>query len=167
MRVGMFPGTFDPVTSGHLDILHRALQVFDRVIVAVAHRHQKQTLFSAEERIEMIRDSISKGDAGRIEIVPFEGLLVDFARARKVAGIVRGLRFVSDFEYEFQMALMNQKLAPNLPTIFLMPSEKYTYLNSSLVKEIVRNGGAVGGLVPPAVARSLKKKLGRAERQKT
>ncbi len=158
-RIGLFPGTFDPVTLGHLDILRRALQLFDFVIVAVAHRHHKQTLFDAQERVEMLSASIGNLDASRVEVTTFEGLLVEYARERKAVAIVRGLRFVSDFEYEFQMALMNQKLAPELPTIFLMPSEKYTYLNSSLVKEIVRSGGSVGGLVPPVVARGLKRKL--------
>jgi len=169
MRVGIFPGTFDPVTLGHLDILRRALRVFDRMIVAVAHRHHKVTLFDAEERIAMLRASLGaslgKAEAARVEVTAFEGLLVDFARRRKAAGIVRGLRFVSDFEYEFQMALMNQKLEPDLTTLFLMPSEKYTYLNSSLVKEIVRSGGKVSGLVSPPVARALARKLGGERRR--
>lgn len=158
-RVGLFPGTFDPVTLGHLDILERALRLFDRMIMAVAHRHHKETLFSIEERKEMIRRSLSPAQASLVEVDAFEGLLVDYARLRQVTGIVRGLRFVADFEYEFQMALMNQKLCPELDTIFLMPNQEYSYLNSSLVKEVARNGGVVEGLVTPDVRRRLEEKF--------
>lgn len=158
-RIGLFPGTFDPVTMGHLDILVRALRLFDRMIVAVAHQHHKATLFSLEERMEMIRDGLPSSAAGLVEVRPFEGLLVDFAAREKVAGIVRGLRFVSDFEYEFQMALMNQKLRPQITTFFLMPTEQYSYLNATLVKEVARNGGSVEGLVTPLVARRLRERF--------
>jgi pantetheine-phosphate adenylyltransferase len=161
-RVGLFPGTFDPVTLGHLDILGRALHVFDRMIVAVAHRHHKETLFSTEERMEMIREALVPEQAALVEVTLFEGLLVDYARQRQVAGIVRGLRFVSDFEYEFQMALMNQKLCPELDTLFLMPTEQFTYLNASLVKEVARNKGSVEGLVPPGVRDRLARKFASA-----
>jgi pantetheine-phosphate adenylyltransferase len=160
-RIGLFPGTFDPVTLGHLDILVRSLHLFDRMILAVAHRHHKATLFTAEERMEMIRDALPTEAAGLVEVTAFEGLLVDFARARKVTGIVRGLRFVSDFEFEFQMALMNQKLCPEIDTIYLMPTEKFTYLNATLVKEVARNRGSVGGLVTPRTARRLEDRFRR------
>lgn len=155
-RIGLFPGTFDPVTRGHLDIIVRALSLFDRLIVAVAHRHHKATLFDVTERIEMIREGLPPALAARVEVVPFEGLLVEFARRREVSGIVRGLRFVSDFEYEFQMTLMNQKLCPEITTIFLMPTEQFSYLNATLVKEVAKNGGNVDGLVTPATAKRLR-----------
>ena len=162
-RLGLFPGTFDPVTLGHLDILHRALKLFDRMIGAVAHRQHKATLFTVEERIEMIREGLPPDAEGRVEVMPFEGLLVDVARTLQVAGIVRGLRFVSDFEYEFQMALMNQKLCPQIDTIYLMPTEQYSYLNATLVKEVARHGGCVDGLVTPGTARRLRQKFTRME----
>ncbi len=157
MRLGLFPGTFDPVTLGHMDILARAFHVFDRMLVAVAVGGNKQTLFSLEERIEMLRDTVSAELSGRVDIISFDGLLVDLAREREVSAIVRGLRFVSDFEYEFQMALMNQKLCPEIDTLFLMPTERFTYLNASLVKEVARNGGCVKDLVAPSVAARLKR----------
>jgi pantetheine-phosphate adenylyltransferase len=158
-RIGLFPGTFDPVTMGHMDILGRALHLFDRMIVAVAYRHHKETLFTIEERVRMLREALSPAQLEVVEVSPFEGLLVDFARARKVSGIVRGLRFVSDFEYEFQMALMNQRLCHEIDTIFLMPTEQYSYLNASLVKDVARNGGSLDGLVTPAVDARLRLKF--------
>ncbi|HEU5310561.1 MAG TPA: pantetheine-phosphate adenylyltransferase [Candidatus Eisenbacteria bacterium] len=153
MRSAVFAGTFDPVTYGHLDLMHRALGVVDRLTVAVASRPEKGVMFPQEERVAMIRESI-QGES-RLSVEPFTGLLVDFARERKIGIIVRGIRFVSDFEYEFQMALMNRRLSADVETIFLMPSETYTYLNSTLVKEIARHGGDVEIFVPPAVARRL------------
>ncbi len=159
-RIGMFPGSFDPVTLGHLDILGRSLHLFDRMIVAVAEAGHKQTLFPLEERVEMLRESLSAEQSALVEVTPFRGLLVDFARQRRVHGVIRGLRFVSDFEYEFQMVLMNQRLAPDVDTIFLMPTAQYTFLNASLVKEVARNGGSVEGLVPPGVIRRLKARFG-------
>ena len=153
MRSAVFAGTFDPVTNGHLDLMHRALGVVDRLLVAVASRPEKGVMFPQEERVAMIRESI-QGES-RLTVEPFSGLLVDFARERKIGIIVRGIRFVSDFEYEFQMALMNRRLSADVETIFLTPSETYTYLNSSLVKEIARHGGDVESFVPPAVARRL------------
>jgi pantetheine-phosphate adenylyltransferase len=153
MRSAVFAGTFDPVTNGHLDLMHRALGVVDRLTVAVASRPEKGVLFSQEERVAMIREAA--GSEPRLTVEPFRGLLVAYARERGIRVIVRGLRFVSDFEYEFQMALMNRRLSPDIETIFLMPSETYTYLNSTLVKEIARNGGDVESFVPPSVARRL------------
>ncbi len=159
MRTALFPGAFDPVTNGHLDLMERALKLFDGLIVAVATREEKGILFSVDERLEMLRE-VTEG-MGNIEVTHFSGLLVDFARARKVHVAVRGLRFISDFEYEFQMALMNRRLSGTFETVFLMPSEQYSYLNSTLVKEIARVGGSVSQLVPPLVEARLKAKLGR------
>ena len=165
-RRGIFPGTFDPFTLGHLDVLTRALHLFDRVTVAVAavDRRRKETLFSVEERVEMVRESIAPSARSGVDVTVLEGLLVDFARTQGVHAVVRGLRFISDFEYEFQMALMNQKLWPELDTVFLMPNDKYSYLNSSLVKEIARNGGDVSELVPAGVARRLVERFGSGKR---
>ena len=153
MKSGVFAGTFDPVTNGHLDLIHRALGVVDRLVVAVAPRPEKGVLFTLEERVQMIRDAV--GPEPRVVVEPFQGLLVDHAKARGIAIIIRGVRFVSDFEYEFQMALMNRRLDPSIDTIFLMPSETYTYVNSTLVKEIARHGGAVDPFVPPNVRERL------------
>jgi pantetheine-phosphate adenylyltransferase len=158
MKRAVFAGTFDPVTNGHLDLMQRALRMFDHLTVAVAERAEKGVVFTQEERVAMIREAASSLD--RISVEPFAGLLVDFARERKIPILVRGLRFISDFEYEFQMALMNRKLSSEIETVFLMPSETYTYVNASLVKEIARYGGAIEGLVPPNVAPLLKKRLG-------
>jgi pantetheine-phosphate adenylyltransferase len=160
MKSGVFAGTFDPVTNGHLDLIHRALGVVDRLVVAVAPRPEKGVLFTLEERVQMIRDAI--GAEPRVVVEPFHGLLVDHAKARGIAIIIRGVRFVSDFEYEFQMALMNRRLDPGIDTIFLMPSETYTYVNSTLVKEIARHGGAVDPFVPPNVRERLSAALRKA-----
>ncbi len=158
MKHAVFAGTFDPVTNGHLDLMQRALRMFDHLTVAVAERMEKGVVFSQEERVAMIREAVVKLD--RISVEPFAGLLVDFAKTRKIPVLVRGLRFISDFEYEFQMALMNRRLAGEIETVFLMPSETYTYVNASLVKEIARYGGAIEGLVPPNVEPLLRKRLG-------
>ena len=162
MRTAVYAGTFDPVTHGHLDIIGRAAEVFDRLIVAVADRHHKSTLFTAAERVEMIRESLSPEELARVEVRSFQGLLVDFAREMGALAVVRGMRFVSDFEYELQMAQMNRKLYPEMETIFLSPAEQFGSLNSTLVKEIALHGGPVKGFVPPGVARRLRSK--RAER---
>ena len=159
MRTGVFPGTFDPVTEGHLDILRRACKVLDRVVIAVAKAHHKDTLFTYEERQELIRRALD-GVPG-VEVIAFEGLLADLARELHATVIVRGLRFVSDFEYEFQLALMNRRLDPEVETLFFMPSAEYSYLNSSVIKEVARLGGDVTGLVPEPVLQALRGKFDR------
>jgi pantetheine-phosphate adenylyltransferase len=155
-RVAVFPGSFDPLTSGHVDIIERALAIFDRVIVAVLLNADKTPLFSVDERVAMIREVYR--DRPRIEVDTFDGLLVDYARRQGAQAIVRGLRAVSDFEYEFQMALMNRRLSQELETVFLMPAEQFTYTSSRLIKEVFRLGGAVSGLVPPVVEQRLRQK---------
>ncbi|MEP6821734.1 MAG: pantetheine-phosphate adenylyltransferase, partial [Chthoniobacterales bacterium] len=141
MRRAIYPGSFDPVTNGHLDVIERARKLFDEVIVAVAVNDQKQPFFSLDERLKMLR--ATAGGYDRVQILPLDGLLVDFAVKRNAIAIVRGLRAVSDFEFEFQMALMNRKLEATVETIFLMPKEEYTYLSSRIVKEIARLGGDI------------------------
>jgi pantetheine-phosphate adenylyltransferase len=153
----IFPGTFDPVTLGHLDILRRGLSIFDRILVAVATQREKQVIFSVEDRVEMIREATK--DLPGVEVESFEGMLVDFARSRRARAVIRGLRVISDFEYEFQMALMNRRLDDQIDTVFLMPSERYIYLNSTLVREIARLGGPIEGFVPPEVAQRLRERF--------
>lgn len=155
--IAIYPGTFDPITFGHMDVVERAAQLFPQVVILVARNTSKQPLFSDEERITMIRE-LFRGRTG-IEVEGFDGLLVDYARRRKASVLIRGLRAVSDFEYEFQMALTNRKLSSTLETIFLVPREQYTYLNSSIVREIARLGGDVSDFVPPNVRRRLKKRF--------
>src|SRR5882762_4573474 len=157
MRRAIYPGSFDPVTNGHLDVVERARKLFDEVIVAVAHNDQKQALFSLKERLDLLQQTVGKMD--NVRIAQFDGLLVEFALRQKANAVIRGLRAVSDFEFEFQMALMNRKLEGNVETIFLMPKEEYTYLSSRLVKEIARLGGDVSKFVPSLVARALGKKF--------
>ena len=159
MRRAIYPGSFDPVTNGHLDVVERARKLFDEVIVAVAHNDEKQALFRLKERIDLLQETVGKID--NVRIAQFEGLLVEFARAEKAGAVIRGLRAVSDFEFEFQMALMNRKLHAGVETIFLMPKEEYTYLSSRIVKEIARLGGDVSGLVPACVAKALSRKFNR------
>ncbi|HEY6221726.1 MAG TPA: pantetheine-phosphate adenylyltransferase [Candidatus Eisenbacteria bacterium] len=154
MKNAVFAGTFDPVTDGHLDLARRALRLVDRLTVAVAARPEKGVLFSQDDRVLMIREAFAT--ESRLTVEPFSGLLVDYAKARGIGIIIRGLRFISDFEYEFQMALMNRRLNPDIETMFLMPSETYTYVNSTLVKEIARHGGNVDSFVPKSVASRLK-----------
>ena len=160
MKSSVFAGTFDPITNGHLDLIHRALGIVDRLVVAVAPRPEKGVLFPLEERVAMIKEAV--GAESRVTVEPFQGLLVEHAKAREIPIIIRGVRFVSDFEYEFQMALMNRRLDPTIETIFLMPSEQYTYVNSTLVKEIARHGGDVNPFVPPNVRERLDKALRKA-----
>ena len=157
MRTAIYPGTFDPVTYGHLDVIARAAEIFDRVIVAVAENTSKNPLFTDLERVQMIRSAVKKRK--NISVESFRGLLVDYAKRKKATSIVRGLRAVSDFEYEFQMALTNRKLASGITTVFLMPHEQYTYLNSSIVREIALFGGDVRMFVPPEVRRMLLRKV--------
>lgn len=158
MRLALYPGSFDPITNGHLDVLQRAAGLFDELIVAVARDNSKSSLFNVDERVALIRDAA--GHIPNLRVLPFEGLLVNFAKKHGAAALVRGLRAVSDFEFEFQLALMNRKLEPNLETLFLMPREELTYISSRLVKEIARLGGNVLQFVPPNVATALKTKLG-------
>ncbi len=153
MNLAVYPGSFDPITLGHLDVLERATGIFDRVIVAVLQNPGKSPLFSVEERMEMIRESV--GDSDRVEVASFDGLTVDFAQKVGARSIVKGLRAVSDFESEFQQALFNRKLAPSVTTVFLMTSFANVFLSSSLVKEVARFGGDVSFAVSPSVARRM------------
>jgi pantetheine-phosphate adenylyltransferase len=155
--VAIYPGSFDPITNGHVDILRRALRLFDRVVVGLAENVRKQPLFTSSERADMIRASI--GEDPRVEIDVFEGLLVDYARKRGAAAIIRGLRAIADFEYEFQFAHMNRHLAPDVETVFLMTSDDSFYVSSSLVKEVATMGGDITRIVPPAVVTALRTKL--------
>jgi len=156
-RRAIYPGSFDPVTFGHLDVISRAAHLFDSVLIAVATGEGKAPLFSVGERIQMLREST--GDNPAIEVVPLSGLLADFAREHGVFTVIRGLRAVSDFEFEFQMALMNRKLEERLETVFLTPKEDYTYLSSRLVKEVARLGGDVSQFVPAPAFRKLREIL--------
>ena len=153
MRTVIYPGSFDPITTGHLDVIERAAKLFDRVIVAVAVNSSKDPLFTKDQRQEQITEAVTA--LGNVEVSAFDGLLVNFARDQKAQAIIRGLRAVSDFEFEFQLALMNRKLEPNIETIFMMPRETYTFLSSKLVKEIAQLGGGVSAFVPPHVERAL------------
>ena len=157
MRRAIYPGSFDPITNGHLDVVERAGKLFDEVVVAVAHNIEKEPLFTLEERLDLLRQTLGKQT--RVRIGQFGGLLVDFAVAEQASAVIRGLRAVSDFEFEFQMALMNRKLQAVVETIFLMPKEEYTYLSSRLVKEIARLGGDVSKFVPAVVAKALTSKF--------
>ncbi|MDB6095400.1 MAG: pantetheine-phosphate adenylyltransferase [Verrucomicrobia bacterium] len=155
MRHCIYPGTFDPITYGHLDVLGRAAKLFDRVTVAVADNPGKAPLFSVEQRLEMLRPNLQKFP--NVTITPFNGLLVEFCVEQKADAIIRGLRALSDFEFEFNMALMNRHLQPKVETIFVMPNEQFSYTSSSLVKQVARYGGDIAHFVPPNVAAALKK----------
>lgn len=156
-KIGIYPGTFDPITLGHIDIIERASRLFDRVIVTLAINQTKKPLFTESERIDMIKNACEK--FSNVSVDKFDGLLVNFAKEQKAIGIIRGLRAVSDFEYEFQMALMNRQLAQNITTVFLMPNEKYTYLNSTIVKDVARFGGNVEKFVTNYVSDKLIDKM--------
>ncbi|MBI1951780.1 MAG: pantetheine-phosphate adenylyltransferase [Acidobacteria bacterium] len=153
----VFPGTFDPITNGHLDIISRGRDLFDRIVIAILRNPDKDPLFALEERAEILKTVV--GPWSNVEVDSFDGLLIDFVRARGARVIVRGLRALSDFEYEFQMTLMNQRLEPGIQTVFMMPSEAYSYVSSRLVKEVARLGGDVTGLVPPDVATRLNRRF--------
>jgi pantetheine-phosphate adenylyltransferase len=159
--IAVYPGTFDPITNGHLDILERALRLFDRVIVTLAVNQRKAPLFTAEERIQFIRDAMPHA-GHRLQFETFDGLLVDFARAHNATVIVRGLRALADFEYEFQFAHMNRRLAPGIDSVFFMTDERNHYVSSSLVKEVASFGGDVTGLVPAPVVAALAAKYKKA-----
>lgn len=153
MRIGVYPGTFDPITNGHTDIINRGLRVFDKVYVAVAANPQKHPVLPLDERVELVR--LATKEIPRVEVEPFHGLLVDFVRQHGAHAVIRGLRAVSDFEFELQMALMNRYLDQRVETVFLMPSQEYIYLTSTIIKEVARLGGDLTGLVHPEVARRL------------
>lgn len=159
MRTVIYPGSFDPLTNGHLDVVERASKLFDRVIVAVAANADKRPMFTQAERKRQISTAVKP--MINVEVATFQGLLVDFAEAHQAQAIIRGLRAVSDFEFEFQLALMNRKLKEEIETIFMMPRESYTFLSSRLVKEIAGLGGEIGAFVPVNVERALKRKLKR------
>lgn len=155
--LAIYPGTFDPITNGHIDVVQRATVLFPRIIVLVARNSSKTPLFNADERVEMIKEVFAGNRRVRVDV--FDGLLVDYARSKKATVLVRGLRAVSDFEFEFQMALTNRKLDSNIDTVFLMPHARYTYLNSSIVREVARLGGDISPFVPTSVRRRLQEKL--------
>jgi pantetheine-phosphate adenylyltransferase len=158
-RIAVYPGSFDPITNGHVDIVQRSLTMFDKVVVAIANNLRKAPLFSVEERTRHIRDAI--GADPRVEVDAFEGLLIEYVQRRGARIVVRGLRALADFEYEFQLAHMNRRLGRGIDTIFLMTSEKDFYVSSSLVKEVAQFGGDVTGLVPPTVQHALEEKFRR------
>jgi pantetheine-phosphate adenylyltransferase len=157
MRKVIYPGTFDPVTYGHIDVIKRATELFDAVVVTVAINAGKAPLFSTEERVSMLKESLK--EFTNVSVDSFDGLVVDHAKIFGAQAIIRGLRAVSDFEYEFQMALMNRKLAKNIATVFLMPHEKFTYLNSTIIRNLASLNSDVNDFVPPVVAEALKKKF--------
>jgi pantetheine-phosphate adenylyltransferase len=155
-RLAVFPGSFDPLTNGHVDIILRSARLFERIVVAVLVNQDKKALFTPDERVAMIREVFR--EYTNVEAESFDGLLVEYARRRRASAIIRGIRAVSDYEYEFQMALMNRHLEPMLETVFMMPAEQYTYLSSRLTKEVFSLGGNVSGLVPAVVEDWMKKK---------
>jgi len=157
MKAAIYPGTFDPITNGHIDIIKRAASIFEQVTVAVVKKSYKGTLFSYTERLALVLESTKK--IKEVKVEGFDGLVVDYARQKKIKVIVRGLRMISDFEYEFQMALTNRNLAPNLETIFLMPHPEYSYISSRLIKEAASLGADLKKFLPEAVLKALKKKV--------
>ncbi len=155
-RIAIYPGSFDPLTNGHVDIIERGARIFDQIIVAVLANVEKTPLFSVDERVALIQDVFKSRP--NVQVDTFEGLLVDYAQRKNASVLVRGLRAVSDFEYEFQMALMNRHLAPGIETVFMMPAEQYTYISSRLIKEVFMLNGEIDGLVPPVVEERLRAK---------
>ena len=162
-RRAIYPGSFDPITNGHLDVVERAIRLFDEVIIAVAVNIDKEPLFSAKDLHQMIQRAVRH--LPNVSVDSFETLLMDYAKQKKAVAVVRGLRAVSDFEFEFQMALMNRNLAPQVETVFLMPKDSYAYLSSRMIKEIVRLGGSAKGFVPPFVETALQRRLGKGGRR--
>ncbi len=156
-RIAVYPGTFDPITNGHLDLIQRGLRLFDKIIIGIGKNPVKEPLFSVEERLEMIKETANFN--GRVEVTSFDGLLVDFARENGACAILRGLRAVSDFDYELQRAIMNRKLSRDIETVFLMTGFRWIYISSTIVKEAARFGGSLQGVVPPLVERRLKEKF--------
>lgn len=156
-QAAIYPGTFDPITLGHLDVMKRAAHIFDRLVVAVAESPRQTLWFNLDERLALVREATA--DIRNIEVMPFDGLLVQFAQAQKIHTLVRGLRAFADFEYEFQMALINRKLTPDVETVFLMTSESTSYVSSSAVREVARYGGDTSLLVPPCVIKALDNKM--------
>ena len=158
-KVAVYPGSFDPITFGHMDVVTRATHLFDRVIVAVGKRRGKDPLFPFRERVRLVRTVLA--DVPRVEVASFNALLVDFVQEQQACAVIRGMRAVMDFDYEFQMALTNRKLAPKVETVFFVPSEKYFYLSSSLVRELASMGGKLDCFVPAPVARALRRRFGK------
>ncbi len=159
MPKALYPGSFDPITNGHLEIIRRARRLFDELVVSVVHNPNKETLFTLEERRALAQRALAEADMGEIEVVTYDGLLIEFARAQRVEAIVRGLRVNSDFDYEFQLALMNRDIDPDIESVFLMTSGRYIFLSSSIIKEVKSYGGTVAHLVPEVVDRALSRKL--------
>ena len=157
MRIAIYPGTFDPITYGHLDIINRATKIFDKLIIGVAEDTGKETLFDINERLSLVKNQVSK--MANVDVKSFSGLLVSFAKKENCCTIIRGIRVISDFEYEFQLSLMNKKLAPDLETVFLMTSSEYLFFSSSVAKQVSALDGCIEGLVPVDVAEALYKKL--------
>jgi pantetheine-phosphate adenylyltransferase len=155
-RIAVYPGSFDPLTNGHVDIIMRGVRIFDRIVVGILKNPEKNPLFSVPERVSIAREVFA--NEPKVDVAAFEGLLVDFAREHHASVIVRGLRAVSDFEYEFQMALMNRRLSPDLETVFMMPAEAYTYISSRLIREVFALGGSISGLVPDPVEVRMREK---------
>ncbi len=164
-KIAIYPGSFDPLTNGHLDVIQRAAALFDRVIVAIAHQSDKDPLFTVQERVKMARQATFS--LGNVEVDDFKKLLVDYVQSKGARVIVRGLRAVSDFEFEFQMALMNRTLAPKVETIFMMPKDSYSYLSSRIIKQITALGGDISSFVPPQVATALQQKFSKRTKIKT
>lgn len=155
----IYPGSFDPTTNGHLDVIARAARIFDHLVIAVLNNSQKTALFSVPERVEMLTEATAHIE--NVSVATFNGLMVEFARQQEAQAVVRGIRAISDYEYEFQMALMNRRLAPELETVFMMPAERYSYVSSRLIKEVFRLGGSVDGLVPPKIVDRLRERAKR------
>lgn len=157
MKTGIYPGTFDPITNGHLDLVKRGLRIFDEIIIAVAPSPKKQPLFTLEERMKLIKEAVK--DFRNVRVEAFNGLLVDYVKSKSGAAIIRGLRAVSDYEYELQIALMNRRLDMTIETVFMMPSEEYSFLTSTIVKEVASFGGSIKELVPEVVERAIREKF--------